>query len=167
MVVLAVSIAARLTFGLIDACLLNRKYLIILGIVFGSDGKWKSIFYFLHVLTWARSLFWARNLFYALRVFSAGTPLEMLYLLTCSLLPVWSHYSNLCVLYRLILFSVFEINRWLFLLLFLLSFYPTGWIYVLEMALKIYSFGFENYWRDGQNRFDFMVTWIIGNQIGK
>ncbi|KAM3697428.1 hypothetical protein ACB098_06G111700 [Castanea mollissima] len=36
-----------------------------------------------------------------------------------------------------------------------------GWIYVLEMALKIYSFGFENYWRDGQNRFDFMVTWII------
>nr|XP_023906859.1 two pore calcium channel protein 1-like [Quercus suber]POF18131.1 two pore calcium channel protein 1 [Quercus suber] len=36
-----------------------------------------------------------------------------------------------------------------------------GWIYVLEMGLKIYSFGFENYWRDGQNRFDFMVTWII------
>ncbi|KAL4620409.1 hypothetical protein ACB092_06G151900 [Castanea dentata] len=36
-----------------------------------------------------------------------------------------------------------------------------GWIYVLEMALKIYSFGFENYWRDGQNRFDFMITWII------
>ncbi|KAJ8749227.1 hypothetical protein K2173_018703 [Erythroxylum novogranatense] len=36
-----------------------------------------------------------------------------------------------------------------------------GWIYVLEMALKIYSFGFLNYWRDGQNRFDFLVTWII------
>ncbi|KAF3967466.1 hypothetical protein CMV_008533, partial [Castanea mollissima] len=36
-----------------------------------------------------------------------------------------------------------------------------GWIYVLEMALKIYSFGFENYWRDGQNCFDFMITWII------
>ncbi|XP_030930422.1 two pore calcium channel protein 1A-like isoform X1 [Quercus lobata] len=36
-----------------------------------------------------------------------------------------------------------------------------GWIYMLEMALKIYSFGFENYWRDGQNRFDFMITWII------
>ncbi|KAJ0113081.1 hypothetical protein Patl1_02249 [Pistacia atlantica] len=31
-----------------------------------------------------------------------------------------------------------------------------GWIYVLEMALKVYSFGFENYWRDGQNRFDFL-----------
>ncbi|KAB1209932.1 Two pore calcium channel protein 1 [Morella rubra] len=36
-----------------------------------------------------------------------------------------------------------------------------GWIYVLEMALKIYAFGFENYWRDGQNRFDFLVTMII------
>ncbi|XP_021899922.1 two pore calcium channel protein 1 [Carica papaya] len=36
-----------------------------------------------------------------------------------------------------------------------------GWIYVVEMVLKIYSFGFENYWRDGQNRFDFVVTWII------
>ncbi|KAL5793778.1 hypothetical protein ACOSP7_002372 [Xanthoceras sorbifolium] len=36
-----------------------------------------------------------------------------------------------------------------------------GWIYVLEMALKIYSFGFTNYWRDGQNRFDFLVTLII------
>ncbi|KAH7576933.1 hypothetical protein JRO89_XS01G0177600 [Xanthoceras sorbifolium] len=39
--------------------------------------------------------------------------------------------------------------------------YSTGWIYVLEMALKIYSFGFTNYWRDGQNRFDFLVTLII------
>ncbi|CAB4303882.1 unnamed protein product [Prunus armeniaca] len=37
----------------------------------------------------------------------------------------------------------------------------SGWIYVLEMALKVYSFGFQNYWRDGQNRFDFLVTWII------
>ncbi|XP_015573991.1 two pore calcium channel protein 1 [Ricinus communis] len=36
-----------------------------------------------------------------------------------------------------------------------------GWIYVLEMALKIYAFGFENYWRDGQNRFDFVITWVI------
>ncbi|KAG7011975.1 Two pore calcium channel protein 1B [Cucurbita argyrosperma subsp. argyrosperma] len=36
-----------------------------------------------------------------------------------------------------------------------------GWIYVVEMALKIYSFGFLNYWRDGQNQFDFLVTWII------
>lgn len=36
-----------------------------------------------------------------------------------------------------------------------------GWIYVLEMALKVYSYGFENYWRDGQNRFDFLVTWVI------
>ncbi|KAI3440748.1 uncharacterized protein J3R85_003197 [Psidium guajava] len=36
-----------------------------------------------------------------------------------------------------------------------------GWIYVLEMALKVYSFGFQNYWRDGQNRFDFLITWVI------
>ncbi|XP_050205536.1 two pore calcium channel protein 1 [Mercurialis annua] len=36
-----------------------------------------------------------------------------------------------------------------------------GWLYVLEMALKVYAFGFENYWRDGQNRFDFVITWVI------
>ncbi|GMP54562.1 hypothetical protein CsSME_00019699 [Camellia sinensis var. sinensis] len=36
-----------------------------------------------------------------------------------------------------------------------------GWLYVLEMALKIYTYGFENYWRDGQNRFDFIITWVI------
>ncbi|KAH7861661.1 hypothetical protein Vadar_029050 [Vaccinium darrowii] len=36
-----------------------------------------------------------------------------------------------------------------------------GWLYVVEMALKIYAFGFENYWRDGQNRFDFFITWVI------
>ncbi|XP_062106013.1 two pore calcium channel protein 1 [Humulus lupulus] len=36
-----------------------------------------------------------------------------------------------------------------------------GWIYVLEMVLKVYAFGFENYWRDGQNQFDFIITVII------
>ncbi|XP_068638462.1 two pore calcium channel protein 1A-like [Aristolochia californica] len=36
-----------------------------------------------------------------------------------------------------------------------------GWIYVLEMALKIFALGFDNYWIEGQNRFDFVVTWII------
>nr|XP_034916613.1 two pore calcium channel protein 1 isoform X2 [Populus alba] len=36
-----------------------------------------------------------------------------------------------------------------------------GWIYVVEMALKIYAYGFENYWRDGQNRFDFVITLVI------
>ncbi|XAR55507.1 hypothetical protein NMG60_11035590 [Bertholletia excelsa] len=36
-----------------------------------------------------------------------------------------------------------------------------GWLYVVEMVLKIYSYGFENYWRDGQNRFDFVITWVI------
>lgn len=36
-----------------------------------------------------------------------------------------------------------------------------GWIYVMEMILKVYSYGFENYWRDGQNRFDFVITVTI------
>lgn len=36
-----------------------------------------------------------------------------------------------------------------------------GWLYVIEMALKVYTYGFENYWRDGQNRFDFVITWVI------
>ncbi|KAB5530091.1 hypothetical protein DKX38_020172 [Salix brachista] len=36
-----------------------------------------------------------------------------------------------------------------------------GWIYVVEMALKIYACGFENYWRDGQNRFDCLITLVI------
>ncbi|KAL3509378.1 hypothetical protein ACH5RR_028779 [Cinchona calisaya] len=36
-----------------------------------------------------------------------------------------------------------------------------GWLYVVEMLLKIYAYGFENYWRDGQNRFDFIVTLVI------
>ncbi|CAK7324001.1 unnamed protein product [Dovyalis caffra] len=36
-----------------------------------------------------------------------------------------------------------------------------GWIYVVEMALKIYAYGFENYWREGQNRFDFVITLVI------
>ncbi|XP_014510519.1 two pore calcium channel protein 1 [Vigna radiata var. radiata] len=36
-----------------------------------------------------------------------------------------------------------------------------GWIYVVEMLLKVYAYGFENYWRDGQNRFDFVITVII------
>ncbi|KAH6795492.1 hypothetical protein C2S51_036478 [Perilla frutescens var. frutescens] len=36
-----------------------------------------------------------------------------------------------------------------------------GWIYVLEVILKVYAYGFVNYWRDGQNRFDFVITWVI------
>ncbi|XP_057461389.1 two pore calcium channel protein 1A-like [Actinidia eriantha] len=36
-----------------------------------------------------------------------------------------------------------------------------GWLYVVEMVLKIYVYGFENYWRDGQNRFDFIITLVI------
>lgn len=40
-----------------------------------------------------------------------------------------------------------------------------GWLYVLEMALKVYAYGFENYWRDGQNRFDFIITLVIGGYL--
>ncbi|XP_059283961.1 two pore calcium channel protein 1B-like isoform X2 [Lycium ferocissimum] len=33
------------------------------------------------------------------------------------------------------------------------------------MALKVYTYGFGNYWKDGQNRFDFVITWVIGNSL--
>ncbi|XP_020581942.1 LOW QUALITY PROTEIN: two pore calcium channel protein 1 [Phalaenopsis equestris] len=36
-----------------------------------------------------------------------------------------------------------------------------GWIYVLEVALKVFTYGFGTYWMEGQNRFDFVITWII------
>ncbi|XP_040379663.1 two pore calcium channel protein 1 [Oryza brachyantha] len=36
-----------------------------------------------------------------------------------------------------------------------------GWIYVIEMALKIFSLGFGAYWMEGQNKFDFVITWTI------
>ncbi|KAF5803077.1 putative Two pore calcium channel protein [Helianthus annuus] len=36
-----------------------------------------------------------------------------------------------------------------------------GWIYALEMALKVYTYGFENFWKDGQNQFDFIITLVI------
>ncbi|XP_020398283.1 two pore calcium channel protein 1 isoform X1 [Zea mays] len=36
-----------------------------------------------------------------------------------------------------------------------------GWIYVVEMALKIFSLGFGAYWMEGQNKFDFVITWTI------
>ncbi|CAI9279992.1 unnamed protein product [Lactuca saligna] len=36
-----------------------------------------------------------------------------------------------------------------------------GWIYVVEMGLKVYTYGFKNYWKDGENRFDFISTWVI------
>lgn len=35
---------------------------------------------------------------------------------------------------------------------------------MLEMALKIFTFGFDAYWMEGQNCFDFVVTWIIGEK---
>ncbi|KAL3701109.1 hypothetical protein R1sor_019131 [Riccia sorocarpa] len=36
-----------------------------------------------------------------------------------------------------------------------------GWLYLVELALKVLACGFRNYWRSMQNRFDFFVTWII------
>ncbi|KAF3334837.1 two pore calcium channel protein 1 [Carex littledalei] len=36
-----------------------------------------------------------------------------------------------------------------------------GWVYVVEMALKIFSLGFDAYWMEGQNKFDFIITWTI------
>ncbi|KAG8055862.1 hypothetical protein GUJ93_ZPchr0001g30116, partial [Zizania palustris] len=36
-----------------------------------------------------------------------------------------------------------------------------GWIYVIETALKIFSLGFGSYWMEGQNKFDFVITWTI------
>lgn len=36
-----------------------------------------------------------------------------------------------------------------------------GWLYVVEMLLKIYAYGFAGYWQDGLNKFDFVITWII------
>jgi hypothetical protein len=31
----------------------------------------------------------------------------------------------------------------------------------VEMALKIFSLGFGAYWMEGQNKFDFVITWTI------
>jgi len=31
--------------------------------------------------------------------------------------------------------------------------------------LKIFSVGFDKYWMEGQNQFDFVVTWVIGTEI--
>ncbi|XP_020702089.1 two pore calcium channel protein 1 isoform X1 [Dendrobium catenatum] len=36
-----------------------------------------------------------------------------------------------------------------------------GWIYIVEVALKVFTYGFRTYWMEGQNRFDFVITWII------
>jgi hypothetical protein len=34
----------------------------------------------------------------------------------------------------------------------------SGWLYVVEMVLKVVAYGFHNYWRSDQNRFDFVIT---------
>lgn len=34
-------------------------------------------------------------------------------------------------------------------------------VYIIEMVLKICTLGFDTYWRDIGNRFDFWVTWVL------
>lgn len=36
-----------------------------------------------------------------------------------------------------------------------------GWVYLVELFLKVLVYGFTNYWRLGTNKFDFFITWII------
>jgi two pore calcium channel protein len=36
--------------------------------------------------------------------------------------------------------------------------FALGWLYVVEMLLKVVVYGFHNYWRSAQNRFDFIIT---------
>jgi two pore calcium channel protein len=36
--------------------------------------------------------------------------------------------------------------------------FALGWLYVVEMLLKVAVYGFQNYWRSLQNRFDFIIT---------
>jgi len=36
--------------------------------------------------------------------------------------------------------------------------FALGWLYVVEMLLKVVVYGFHNYWRSSQNRFDFVIT---------
>ena len=40
----------------------------------------------------------------------------------------------------------------------------TGWLYMVEMILKVLVFGFHNYWRSTQNRFDFVITVTVGKE---
>lgn len=36
-----------------------------------------------------------------------------------------------------------------------------SFIYIIEMIVKVLSQGFDQYWRDMGNRFDFLVTWLL------
>ena len=36
---------------------------------------------------------------------------------------------------------------------------------MIEMALKVMVYGFNNYWRSAQNRFDFVITVTIGHPL--
>lgn len=39
--------------------------------------------------------------------------------------------------------------------------FALGWVYVVEMGLKVLVYGFNNYWRSTQNQFDFIITVTI------
>ena len=45
------------------------------------------------------------------------------------------------------------------------SYALTGWLYVVEMLLKVVVYGFHNYWRSAQNRFDFVITVTVGESF--
>lgn len=36
---------------------------------------------------------------------------------------------------------------------------------MVEMVLKVVVYGFNNYWRSAQNRFDFVITVTIGESL--
>ncbi|GJT14188.1 putative RNA-directed DNA polymerase [Tanacetum coccineum] len=36
-----------------------------------------------------------------------------------------------------------------------------AWIYLFEVVLHVYTYGFENYWDNSENRYNFILTWII------
>ncbi|XP_024390296.1 two pore calcium channel protein 1 [Physcomitrium patens] len=39
--------------------------------------------------------------------------------------------------------------------------FALGWVYVIEVGLKVLVYGFTNYWRSAQNQYDFIITVII------
>jgi hypothetical protein len=36
-----------------------------------------------------------------------------------------------------------------------------GTVFFGEMALKVWAYGWRDYWRSNQNKFDFAVTWCV------
>ncbi|PWA43031.1 ion transport domain-containing protein [Artemisia annua] len=36
-----------------------------------------------------------------------------------------------------------------------------AWIFLFEVAFRVYTYGFENYWNNSDNRLNFILTWVI------